>query len=187
MKVTGFASLFLQFIQQRALASRCPAVPSALLDCGKQSLWPLSAYKAVPLNISFSPWIINCLALGVPSATGECRAEGLGHQGGLGGVTKCATRSHWFKGEVPGLGIWVIYVLVKTVPIIKRKRKLKSGFSKEHREFVHNAGLQISLKRGKPFFFLLFDRQQGAVWQRSVTPVAPESSTLYPCKGLRRN
>lgn len=55
MKVTGFASLFLQFIQQWALASRCPAVPSALLDCGKQSLWPLSAYKAVPLNISFSP------------------------------------------------------------------------------------------------------------------------------------
>lgn len=77
MKVTGFASLFLQFIQQRALASRCPAVSSALLDCGKQSLWPLSAYKAVPLNISFSPWIINCLALGVLSATGEYRAEGL--------------------------------------------------------------------------------------------------------------
>jgi len=49
------------------------------------------------------------------------------------GGTKSATHPHRSKGEITGVCILVIYILFKTVPILKRKRKLKPRFSKEQR------------------------------------------------------
>lgn len=111
-----------------------------------QLLWPLSTYEAVPLNVSFFPRIINCLAPGVLS--GKCRGWGsAGHYETVWGAAKSATHSHWFKRETPGICILIIYILFETVRILKRK--LKANFWKEQRQFVHNVWLQIWVVRGK--------------------------------------
>lgn len=119
-----------------------------------QLLWPLSTYKAVPLNVSFFPRTVNCLAPGVLS--GKCRGWGsAGHCETVWGAAKSATHSHWFKGETPGIRVLIIYILFETVRILKRK--LKASFSKEQRQFVHNVWLQIRLEREKDALFLLPD------------------------------
>lgn len=82
------------------------------------------------------------------------------------GVTKSATHSHRSKGEIAGICILVIYILFKTVHILKRKRKLKPRFWKEHRQFVRNVWLHASLEGKKCIFSLLSDRHPSKTYPR---------------------
>lgn len=118
-------------------------------------------YKTVPLNVSIFPWITNCLAPGVLSGRGKQRSCWSASEQSrvklCGESQKSATHSHWSTGELPGICTLVIYILFQTVHILKRKRKLKARFSKEHRQFVCSLWLHVSSREEKAtIFFLAF-------------------------------